>query len=311
LVLPLLLLTALDVAQAQPADVSGEAPKAAAPSSPNGALKPPTNQATVARKATSAKTKGATPKVPPITKPDAKDEQSEADAPEVEDAADATEAIPGEKAAVAPPAEATPTTAPPAATGPRNWLAPPHAEPIAAAPTSGKTTLWVLLATLMAVGAAFWVQQKRRRKTVEAEIGKVQLNVLASSRIGPKAHAVAVEFGGRVLVLGVTDSTVSCLQSLTKEDVSRSVGVHIDSVPSDSHSPRSERSSAHPKAGSFRSYLDDNLEQSAHGDGAAADHLAELTVDRATVSARRRDDLVNVEGQAAGLAARLKRTFEG
>jgi hypothetical protein len=60
----------------------------------------------------------------------------------------------------------------------------------------------------------------------------------------------------------------------------------------------------------FKSYLDNQLDRDR--EPSAAERLAELTSDRTNVRSRATRELVDVEGQAAGLAARLqKRTWEG
>lgn len=59
-------------------------------------------------------------------------------------------------------------------------------------------------------GAALWLR-KRRAALGPLPEAEARLQVLASSRVGPKAFAVTATVGGRVMLLGVTDHNVSHL----------------------------------------------------------------------------------------------------
>lgn len=130
--------------------------------------------------------------------------------------------------------------------------------------------------------------------------------MLASNRIGPRAHAVAVEFGGKVYLLGVTDNQVSCLETLSAEDVAlhlaRGEKTELGLSPSEDLQQRATLQQARV----FRAHLENSLtQQAARG---AAEELAEQMADPVKFKSRTTTELVDVEGQAAGLAARLKNT---
>lgn len=79
-------------------------------------------------------------------------------------------------------------------------------------------TLGALLIVL-ALGAAAIVVRQRRGKRAPIPASESRLTVLSSSRIGPKAYAVTAHVGSRVMLLGVTDHTVTHLGWLdTLED---------------------------------------------------------------------------------------------
>jgi MYXO-CTERM domain-containing protein len=78
-----------------------------------------------------------------------------------------------------------------------------------AGPNIGTTAAAVLLLAALG-GVALWL---RRRKAALGQMpdSEARLNVLASSRVGPKAYAVTASLGGRVMLLGVTDHNVTHL----------------------------------------------------------------------------------------------------
>ncbi len=214
----------------------------------------------------------------------------------------------GEQAEAATPAALSGPVVPPAVPAPtsgsdepRSWLAPPQEQPQIASSSSPSTTLLLVLLLGATAAGAYWLKKKRGSSALEKQLGQARVHVLASSRIGPKANAVAIEFADQVLLLGVTETNVSVLQSLDKNAVSlaistRAAGEQANPAPS-------------PSA-SFRNYLDASMGRDP--EPSAAERLAELTADRANVRARPARELVDIEGQAAGLAARLKkRTWEG
>lgn len=104
--------------------------------------------------------------------------------------------------------------APDASVEERGWLAPTSTgdAPLAtgAAPGSSLLTLLGLLLVAGLGGGALWLQ---RRKKAAAPAGQIEsrLTLLSSTRVGPKAFAVSAEVNGRVLLLGVTDHTVTNL----------------------------------------------------------------------------------------------------
>src|SRR5688572_19004720 len=103
----------------------------------------------------------------------------------------------------------------PAAAGSRSWLARDSSEP-AIAPrdadsgTSAGLTLGAVLLVLGLAAAAIALRFKKRNALPLAP-SEARLTVLSSSRVGPKAFAVTAHVHGRVLLLGVTDHSVTNL----------------------------------------------------------------------------------------------------
>jgi flagellar biogenesis protein FliO len=132
----------------------------------------------------------------------------------------------GQAAAIAPaggppgPAEADvvePATAgdpPDASIEDRSWLRQRSGfEPSGAASSDSHSPVLTLLALLLVAGlgvGALWLQ--RRKRTLSPITGTdARLTLLSSTRVGPKAYAVSAEVSGRVLLLGVTDHSVTHL----------------------------------------------------------------------------------------------------
>lgn len=89
------------------------------------------------------------------------------------------------------------------------------------AESSGQSSGFTLGALLivLALGAAAIVVRLRRGKRAPIPVSESRLTVLSSSRIGPKAYAVTAHVRSRVMLLGVTDHTVTHLGWLdTLED---------------------------------------------------------------------------------------------
>jgi flagellar biogenesis protein FliO len=103
----------------------------------------------------------------------------------------------------------------------RPWLRAP-AKPMQAAiaPAPEVASPWralgvlVVLATL---GGAVFVARKKRIARPGLPESATRVRVLSSARIGPKANAVVAEVGGRVLLLGVTDTSVARLAWLDRD----------------------------------------------------------------------------------------------
>ena len=98
---------------------------------------------------------------------------------------------------------------------PRSWLARGGENPIASPPreSSGASTGLTLGAVLivLGLGAAAIAMRFKRQKLSPLTPSESRLTVLSSSRVGPKAYAVTAHVGGRVLLLGVTDHSVTHL----------------------------------------------------------------------------------------------------
>jgi LPXTG-motif cell wall-anchored protein len=86
-------------------------------------------------------------------------------------------------------------------------------EPSAATGSDSHSPVLTLLALLLVAGlgaGALWLQ--RRKRTLSPIAGAdARLTLLSSTRVGPKAYAVSAEVSGRVLLLGVTDHSVTHL----------------------------------------------------------------------------------------------------
>jgi flagellar biogenesis protein FliO len=111
--------------------------------------------------------------------------------------------------APAPPAD------PGSASGARSWLARggsgPAIEPVkeSTGASTGRT-LGAVVLVLGLAGAAIFMRFKRQT-TLPLTPSESRLTVLSSSRVGPKAYAVTAHVGGRALLLGVTDHSVTNL----------------------------------------------------------------------------------------------------
>jgi flagellar biogenesis protein FliO len=137
--------------------------------------------------------------------------------------------------AVAPVAPPAPVSAPaPAAAPPsteRPWLraAGKPAQPTvkAPAPASSPWRALGVLVVLGGLGGAALVARKRRLSRPGLPESATRVRVLSSARIGPKANAVVAEVGGRVLLLGVTDTNVVRLAWLDRDAVRENPAVAV------------------------------------------------------------------------------------
>jgi flagellar biogenesis protein FliO len=90
----------------------------------------------------------------------------------------------------------------------------------AIAPAPEVASPWRALGVLFVLatlgGAAFVARKKRVTHPCLPE-SATRVRVLSSARIGPKANAVVAEVGGRVLLLGVTDTSVARLAWLDRD----------------------------------------------------------------------------------------------
>jgi flagellar biogenesis protein FliO len=104
--------------------------------------------------------------------------------------------------------------APDASVDERGWLAPTSAVDSAlstsSTPGSSLLTLLALLLVAGLGGGALWLQRRKKAASPAAQV-ESRLTLLSSTRVGPKAFAVSAEVNGRVLLLGVTDHTVTHL----------------------------------------------------------------------------------------------------
>jgi len=109
---------------------------------------------------------------------------------------------------------ATSEDAPDASIEDRSWLRQGgDFEPSAATGSDSHSPVLTLLALLLVAGlgaGALWLQRKKRTLSPIAG-ADARLTLLSSTRVGPKAYAVSAEVSGRVLLLGVTDHSVTHL----------------------------------------------------------------------------------------------------
>ena len=116
----------------------------------------------------------------------------------------------------AQPSAEPPTDAPaPANPAPRSWLVQSSGASQASTPgepsgTSTGLTVGAVLLLLALAALAIVMRYKRQQKSPLGP-SESRLTVLSSSRVGPKAFAVTAHVNGRVLLLGVTDHTVTHL----------------------------------------------------------------------------------------------------
>lgn len=221
-------------------------------------------------------------------------------------------------------ASASADEAPDASVTPRSWLA-PRTAPQASHPASGATvgvgrSLAVLALTGVLGGAALYLRQRKNKPVRKSTAG---LRVLSSTRVGHRAELVLAEVGGRKILLGVTESAVRKLGWIDSDEQEHEAGLTIQRPRLVSQSPlasvrvQSDLEPIERPAGigrSFREVLKDAIGGFAKpvADDSAASTLAGQTKDTFTrshpraTSERRAPLMVDVEGQAQGLLARLK-----
>lgn len=212
------------------------------------------------------------------------------------------------------------------------WLAPHSEKPHAAAsgPSLGLgRSLGVLLLTSLLGGCALYLRSQKG-KLPKSKLAP-QLRVISSTKLGGRAQLVLAEVAGRKILLGVTDGSVNKLAWLepdaeAEEELAltaaqpRYVAAGVDLAAR----TRSDTAPAAPAKRSFRELVaaavgnlgrpDDDDD-----DDSAASSIAAETRDTFTRSAPRPTDIrtaqvgrkagpqmLNVEGQARGLVARLR-----
>jgi flagellar biogenesis protein FliO len=213
---------------------------------------------------------------------------------------------------------------PDASVTPPSWLA-PHASPKPSHVATGATvglgrSLAVLALTGVLGGAALYFRQKKSKPARKSTAG---LRVLSSTRVGHRAELVLAEVGGRKILLGVTESAVRKLGWIDSDEQENEAAVTAQRprlVPQSAFSGGRMQSDPEPverPAGigrSFREVLKDAMGGFAKpaADDSAALELAAQTRDTFSRSQprpateRRGPVMVDVEGQAQGLLARLK-----
>jgi flagellar biogenesis protein FliO len=118
----------------------------------------------------------------------------------------------------------------------RPWLrATKPAAAVLAAPAQEHASPWRALAVLLVLGSlcggALVLRKKRMTQAVLPEAA-TRVRVISSARIGPKANAVVAEVGGRVILLGVTDTSVARLAWLDRDVAQKAEpAVHAERRP--------------------------------------------------------------------------------
>jgi flagellar biogenesis protein FliO len=104
----------------------------------------------------------------------------------------------------------------------RSWLARGNDSALTTTPSesSGTSTGLTLGAVVivLGLGAGAIALRFKRQKLAPLSPSESRLTVLSSSRVGPKAFAVTAHVGGRVLLLGVTDHSVTNLGWLDAQE---------------------------------------------------------------------------------------------
>jgi flagellar biogenesis protein FliO len=146
------------------------------------------------------------------------------------------------------PAAAEPSTAqgPAGTAAPRSWLSQGSgaSREAGSEESSGNRTGLTIGAVLLLLGLAAAAIVLRYKRQTLSPLGpsESRLTVLSSSRVGPKAFAVTAHVNGRVLLLGVTDHTVTNLGWLDPREAQpaalgerpeREAGSDDDDLPED------------------------------------------------------------------------------
>jgi flagellar biogenesis protein FliO len=213
-------------------------------------------------------------------------------------------AFAGSPAADAPPAVATLPVPAAATAAPPAWLRAPakKQEPVAAKAGMSPVRVGLMLAVVAGIGASALYARRRRRSAVGPSGQPLRLEVLASTRLGPKAHAVVATVAGRRMLFGVTDHSVNVLLHLEADAHGDEPSVELgDGLPP----PRAELEPPSSEPGGFLRVL----RSAVRADLAApppAEALARATRDDVKLSRRALESAPVVEGQAAGILKRRR-----
>lgn len=197
------------------------------------------------------------------------------------------------------PVYAQAADAPDASDAPRAWLSQRGQAPLGndragGSPSGARALLGLVAMAALAGGVMFW--RKKRDRAVKTEQAGLMLEVLASTRLGPKAQAVVARVGKKVVLLGVTEHSVQKLAWLDGRKLTAPAAALPE--PAAPVEPR-------PQAPGFAQVIRDVLGRTPPARPAdAAVVLAEETRDVYVPSAERRP--ARIETQAAGLVARLR-----
>lgn len=180
------------------------------------------------------------------------------------------------------------------AEAPRSWLSPRKGFG-ALTTTDGKSASsrgWGLGLFLFAcVGGVTWLMLKKKKVRLGSSS---ELQVLTSTRIGPKSQLVIAEVDGRRILLGVTDGSIHRLAWLKRKKKAEAELALEESAPV-------------VRPAGFAAVLNDAFASFRKKERpSAAMTLAAETEDTVQIRTRPEPELVRVEAQAAGLISRLK-----
>jgi len=209
----------------------------------------------------------------------------------------------------------------------KSWLRPESTGRSAATGSSSAGAALAKSLALMAVlgGAGYFLWRRSRKVTHTVPVKHTHIRVLSGTPIGPKARAVVAEFGGRLILLGVTEHSVrrlAWLDSAIEEAPDHAKDASTTPAGDAFRAPNARTktgtvtarttTSTRPHTSKFSEVLRDavGLKPKQMEDPALV--LAESTHDRLTLQTSNAEalgesDYMNVEGQAAGLIARLNR----
>jgi flagellar biogenesis protein FliO len=207
------------------------------------------------------------------------------------------------------------------------WLRPESSGRVAATGSSSVGAALAKSLALMAVlgGAGYFFWRRSRKVTDMIPVKHSHIRVLSGTPIGPKARAVVAEFGGRLILLGVTEHSVRRLAWLDSAiDEAPEHTLDASTLPAgDAFRATSARTKARtvtakttatsrPHASTFSEVLRDAVGMKPKQIDDPALVLAESTHDRLNLQTSNKQasgesEYMNVEGQAAGLIARLNR----
>lgn len=194
---------------------------------------------------------------------------------------------------------------------PRPWLR--EGPPVAGEPPVRRSSWGLVVAGVVLAALAGGALYRRWQTRSPAHCGvQSRIRVLYSTQVGPKSRLVTVLIGDQVLLLGVTDTQVSSLGWLSEAAVAPAGVAKPGDPAAEACGPTDLsllRGAPSPQGAGFR----DALRKAAiyrDDEESAATLLALETQDVVACRARPEGDglgAVDVEGQAAGLIARLSK----
>jgi flagellar biogenesis protein FliO len=192
------------------------------------------------------------------------------------------------------------------------WLrkaAPKPAPKVETKPALSPFRVGAMLTLVAALGGFAFYARRKRAGLPGKKLETQRLNVLSSTRLGPKAHAVVTTVAGKRLLLGVTEQSVSVLAWLDSEpphaetpSVEVEEPAELSGILGASDLPDSGDGSHNPTG--FLRLLRSAVGSSAE---APAEEVVRATRDEVKISRRAMTEARElVEGQAAGILRRKR-----